>query len=89
MVGPRAFLDLTQTGLLFILKPRSCMKVEVAVPVPNSPYGLCGHKAALNSKPFIPEQVLQSSLWLLRLCQQRELLAVEWFLPPRGVELLS
>ena len=25
------------------------MKVEVAVLVPNSPYGLCGRKATLNS----------------------------------------
>ena len=69
MVGPRAFLDLTQTGLLFILKPRSCMKVDVAVPVPNNPYSLCGHKAAFNSEPFILAQVLQSPLWRLRLCQ--------------------
>ena len=38
------------------------MKVEVAVPVLNSLYGLCGHKAAFNSEPFILEQVLQSSL---------------------------
>ena len=31
----------------------SCVKIEVAVlgsPVPNSPYGLCGGKATLNSK---------------------------------------
>ena len=29
---------------------RGCEKVEVAVLVPNSPYGLCGRKATLNSK---------------------------------------
>ena len=36
---------------------RSCVKVEVAAqgldPVPNSPYGLCGRKAALNLKPSL------------------------------------
>ena len=29
---------------------RSCVKVEVAVLVHNSPYGLCGRKSTLNSK---------------------------------------
>ena len=29
---------------------RGCVKVEVAVLISNSPYGLCGRKATLNSK---------------------------------------
>ena len=29
---------------------RSCVKVEVAVLIANSPYGLCGRKATVNSK---------------------------------------
>ena len=32
-----------------VLELRSCVKVEVAVLVPNSTYGLCGRKATLNS----------------------------------------
>ena len=34
-----------------VSEPRSCVKVEMDVlglPVPNSPYGLCGRKATVN-----------------------------------------
>ena len=43
---------------------RSCVKVEVAVPlfpVPNSPYGLCGRKATLNLKLVVRTQELCES----------------------------
>ena len=45
---------------------RSCVKVEVAVlglPLPNSPYGLCGRKATLNLN--ISVHLPLRHLWLM------------------------
>ena len=38
----------TQGDHCFLSEFRSCVKVEVAVQVPNKPYGCCERKATLN-----------------------------------------